>query len=97
MEPVSKEEYLQHKQKCGISFEAIIDQQQADAAKIDRLSRAVYGDDNGNIGMKAQVNEIHGFFFSTNVIIRTVKNGFLVMAFLSALIYGLIKLWKEFK
>ncbi len=90
-ETVTKKEYDQHKRNCGESFDAIL-------LQISKLDRAVYGDkDIESIGMAAQVKEMHAFFFSTNVIIRVVKNGFLVLAFVSGLIYGFVKIWKEFK
>jgi hypothetical protein len=91
MNSVDQETFEKHKKKCGASFETISEQ-------IAVLNRAVYGDkENDNLGMAEQVKEMHGFFFSTNVVIRAVKNGFLALAFLSALIYGIVQLWKEFK
>jgi len=90
-ETVKAKEYEEHKKKCGLSFETIIN-------RIDRLDRAVYGDkDNNELGMKEQVKEIHNFFYSSNIILKVLRGGFLLLAFIAGLVIAVIKIWKEIK
>jgi len=91
-ESVTKLEFDGHKAKCSTSFESI-------GGQLDKLNTAVFGDEfaPNNPGIMKMVREMHDVFCSANTGIKMVKWLFVSVAFLSGLIYGVVKLWNELK
>ena len=88
---MDEQEYKDHKLKCNNSFKLINEQ-------LISLNLAVYGDEKNNIkGILEMVTIMNEFFTSSKVTTRIVRWVVIGIFSLSAGVYGLIKLIKEFR
>ena len=91
MSEINIQEYQDHKFKCNNSFKAINEQ-------LVSLNLAMYGDEKNNVkGILEMVTLMNEFFTSSKLTTRIVRWVILGTFTLSAGIYGLIRLVKEFR
>lgn len=82
------QETCDQRNNCGI-----------DNVKIEqrKMSYALFGDDNGNIGMQEMVKEMHAVFTKTNWAVRSMVKIFIGIGAITGGLIGIIELFKRFK
>ena len=62
---------------------------------VQKIDLALFGDQNGNIGMVAKVDEVHTAFTAGNAVLKFILKFIAAVGAIGAIVYTYLKIFKE--